>query len=295
MGERRQELLQSKLGVLLTWTKPDIAETVGPYDPSVFDEFDELRSAVVKECREVLEEFSEVEIAVLADRSSEDPTGVQDRWRELREEEVRRLRRLPPPWYAGGFGHSDKVADFAYWSRMANFAIHELLCLSVGVEPASFEEDWLIKCGDDDVDRLWKPLRFLLRRREQLVRQFSLGTPRPRVSPLSFLSWVDKVTFETHPEFLRLVRKHHAGAGTREGLWSSGPAQEDKREVDKIAQLFAAMAIDQLGYDPKQARSPIPKEIADLAASMGLSVSDDTVRKYLRLGASRIPDDWKRE
>jgi hypothetical protein len=53
------------------------------------------------------------------------------------------------------------------------------------------------------------------------------------------------------------------------------------------------MAIDQLGYNPRSARSTVPKEIAELASEMGMSVSDDTVRKFLKLGASFIPDDWE--
>ena len=60
-----------------------------------------------------------------------------------------------------------------------------------------------------------------------------------------------------------------------------------------IAQLFTAMAIDQLGYNPRDSRGPIPKEIAEIIAEMGLAVSDDTVRKYLRIGSRQIPSEWK--
>lgn len=52
------------------------------------------------------------------------------------------------------------------------------------------------------------------------------------------------------------------------------------------------MTIEYLGYRPGQARSPIPKEIAELAASMGLSLSTDTILKYLRIGAKFLPKDW---
>ena len=67
----------------------------------------------------------------------------------------------------------------------------------------------------------------------------------------------------------------------------------DKREVDKIAQILTAIAISELGYRPGAKRSPIPKEIADSAANMGLEISDDTIRKYLKIGASFLPDDWE--
>lgn len=67
----------------------------------------------------------------------------------------------------------------------------------------------------------------------------------------------------------------------------------DRREIDSVAQLFTAMAIDYLGYRPSDARSSIPKEIAELAASMGMTISDDTVRKYLKLGAKFIDPAWE--
>jgi hypothetical protein len=71
------------------------------------------------------------------------------------------------------------------------------------------------------------------------------------------------------------------------------PAEPDKREIDKIAQLFTAIAIDAYGFRPDQKRSPIPKEITDIAARLGLSVTADTVRKYLKRGASFLPPDWR--
>ena len=96
----------------------------------------------------------------------------------------------------------------------------------------------------------------------------------------------------THPKFLELLR----------GYWQSEEKQEaatvlakpDKREIDSIAQLFTAIAIDCLGDNPRSVRSPIPKEIADLASQLGMSITDDTVRKYLKLGGSFIAEGWER-
>lgn len=291
--QRRQKLLEAKLGDLLTWTKPEIAETIGPHDPSIFERYDTLRQRVISGCVEELRQYSDNQISSLLGETPDDSGDARSRWNDFLRHEIRRLNP-PPPWYAGGFGHPDHVADFEYWSRMANFTGHELLCLSVGAEPASFKQTDIEKFSMGDLSRLRPTVQFLVRRSEQLNRQFSHGNRALRVSPRIFVYWAGRVAFEAHPEFLRLLRLHHV-EGAHQPARASAPERQDPREVDKIAQLFTAMAIDHLGYDPKQARSPIPKEIADLAASMGLEVSSDTVRKYLKLGASFIADDWKPE
>ena len=110
-----------------------------------------------------------------------------------------------------------------------------------------------------------------------------------QITPRELFNWFEVVQLEIHPEFKSMYLQEAAASTEPERV----PPKTDKREIDTICQLFAAMAIDQLGYDPKSQRSPIPKEIAELAASMGLSITDDTVRKYLRRGASFIPEDWE--
>jgi hypothetical protein len=284
-----QSLLASKLGDLLTWKPPDIAETVGPYDPSLFKFYDTQRGKIVEDCEAFLRDCSEEQLKALTDRTSDDPEGIRAEWRNFREIEIRKLTRMCPPWYAGGFGHSDHVADFDYWGKMSSFTLHEILCLSLGIEPDSFRPEKIADMTKKkDISDLWPPLQFLVRRNEQLTRRFN---PRWRVIPKELLDWIEEMEFETHPELVRSLRQYHSGKP------KSSPADSavaDKREIRMIAQLFAAMAIEYYGYDPKQARSPVTKEIADLAAFMGLSISEDTVRKYLKMGASLIPKDWYR-
>lgn len=52
-------------------------------------------------------------------------------------------------------------------------------------------------------------------------------------------------------------------------------------ERDSLLKLIIGMAIDGYGYDPKASRSPVPREIAEHLESRGLSIDDDTVRKWL--------------
>ena len=60
------------------------------------------------------------------------------------------------------------------------------------------------------------------------------------------------------------------------------------KERDTLLRLVIGMAIDGYGHDPKASRSNTPKELADIMVEQGMSISDDTVRKYLKLAADTV-------
>lgn len=190
----------------------------------------------------------------------------------------------------GGFGHPDHRADFEYWCKMPSLSIPEATCLSVGINPGEFDErEFKRLLSESDRSRFWPAVQYLLKRYDLLFRKFY-----SRVGSDRLIIWAEQVDLEIPAEFRQKLLAFHAPPSLRsqEDTKASKP---DKREIDKIAQLFTAMAIDLYGYVPRDTRSTVPTDIADLAAGMGLQVSTDTIRKYLRIGASFIPDDWQRE
>ena len=69
-------------------------------------------------------------------------------------------------------------------------------------------------------------------------------------------------------------------------------AKEDKplttRERDNLLKLVIGMAIKGYRYNPSAAKSSTPKEIVEDLTSLGMNLSDDTVRKYLREAADSV-------
>lgn len=57
-------------------------------------------------------------------------------------------------------------------------------------------------------------------------------------------------------------------------------------ERNTLLKLVIGLAVRGYGYDPKANKSSIPKEIADDLFERGITVSDDTVRKYLKEAAA---------
>lgn len=288
----RKRLFEAKLGELARWRIPSISPSVGPFEPEAFKPFNKRRLEIVDAVRERLQTYSQHELIAIAEHRGREMPEVVQFWRSFLDEPIYRLKKKIPPWYAGGFGHPDYRADFDYWCKMPNFSIEEALCLSIGIEPRHFTKDVISKSKNQDFDALWSPIQFLLLRHMQLHRQFDPDSFGYRITPLRFLSWARQVKFEAHPDFFGLLEQYHPSSTSQ----STSPASEprsDPREVKKMAQLFTALAIREYGYVPDAARSPIPKEIAEMMAELGLSVSEETVRKYLRLGAQHLPKDWK--
>lgn len=286
------KIMKDKLGPHLDWTMPAIEDVVGPHDLTPFRDYDERRRAIIRSCIDKLRTFSDDGIQILTEDRLDDPDEVAKEWNGFLRTEIHRLDRSEPPWYACGFGHPGYKADFVYWSQSPYFTLQEAVLLSLGVEPSSISEGTVEKLAakdDEEQQKLWAPLKYLLRRREHMQRQFRRGSSRVQISPKELFAWFDVVQLEVHPDFKSMYLETLASSTNPERV----APKADKREIDTICQLFAAMAIEYYGYDPDGARSPVPREIVELAASMGISVTDDTVRKHLRRGAGFISKDWQ--
>lgn len=63
------------------------------------------------------------------------------------------------------------------------------------------------------------------------------------------------------------------------------------RERDTLLKLIIGLATDGYGYDPNALRSPFPKELEGILVGAGISVSDDTIRKWLKEAAQHLPQN----
>lgn len=65
-------------------------------------------------------------------------------------------------------------------------------------------------------------------------------------------------------------------------------------ERNTFLKLLIGMAVKGYNYDPKASKSTTPKEIADDLAGLGITITDDTVRKYLKEAAQAfLPESAK--
>ena len=65
------------------------------------------------------------------------------------------------------------------------------------------------------------------------------------------------------------------------------------RERESLLKIIIATAVDGLGYDPDEKRSPIPQQLADTMQLLEIGLDVDTVRKKLKEAAQFLPSNWK--
>lgn len=287
----RVELLRRKLGALLKWSVPAVCRTIGPFDLTPFEGYATELGIIIQKCIDRTDAFTRTEIAALLGKSGMASASLAAGWHSYLLTEIEAMMGAEPIWLAGGFGHPDHVADFAHWAMMPRFSVAELTCLTIGINPCEFSKDQLDRMTKATNRSEFLPtVEFLLQRYELLQRTFDHVQQDCHVQPAKFIAWANMVELTVHSGFLEPLKRYHAVRPAPSG--PVAPRKVDKREIDSIAQLFTALAIDAYGYRPRQTRSPIPTEIANVAAGMGMTITDDTIRKYLKLGTTFIPTGW---
>ncbi|AVL51384.1 hypothetical protein CEP88_01210 [Roseobacter denitrificans] len=285
--------MKQKLGWLFEWELPTIVETVGPHDPSKFADFDEKRLALVKRVQDYLADLSDEVVDKLSDPETPSDDDDKSNWLRHEREAIRQMQKFNPPWYAGGFGHENYRADFEYWAQMSSFTNHEALLLSLGVEPKHFREEEVMNMQSqlERGDTLWLPLVYLLRRREQIERQFRSYGRGHKIDPKEFFEWAHYVQLDMHPEF----HSHFVSTGKAQATPNANETDEnlDPRVRSSMLKIIATMAVAGYTYNPRDKKSDVTSDIVNDASKLGISLTDDTVRKYLKLSTKMISKDWK--
>lgn len=235
-------------------------------------------------------------------------TPDRRQWCAERRNEFEKRFRSMSTWQRALFAPDRTLAKYDYWAKAAFFSLDEILWLSVGLEPLPEFNSALIVASRRDIER--DPVvRHMVAQRELLRRGLDPNHYERRLTAQKVLGWVNLVQHELHSGFRTtleaMVRRDSApqvAAPTvveppykQEAVIEVPPEMKriDPRERQGMAKLLVAIAIEQFGYDPNSKRSPIPTELADVAARLGLELSHDTILKYLRLGAQQLPKDWK--
>lgn len=202
------------------------------------------------------------------------------------------------PWYTAPLFRTKQLADFEYWSKHEFLSLDEVVWLSVGFEP---EEKFVASIKEfDDRGSRQKPdevTTYMSRHREIIRRKFDPYNQRHKPKFGELFAWINEVNLTVHSGFYDLIMHKAAAAGnaSQPDLTHKDDGKFDGRERASMVKLIAAMAIDAYGFDPTEKRSDIPNEIEGIADRLGLNLTSKTIRKYLREGSEKLPENWKPE
>jgi hypothetical protein len=199
-------------------------------------------------------------------------------------------------------------ANFAYWAKMSAWTLWEAATVLVGINPL---------IGDDESDLRRKLNRsslktfqgiYALALRSCQTNEVSYsGTP-----PQEWLGWAksrdlpipppleaevarlqstepDTVVDKRDKQLAELKAKSAELARELTTLRTAAGQALGVRERESMLKLIIGMAIKGYGYDPKAKRNDSVRDITNDLEKCDLSLSDDTVRKYLTEGAELVP------
>ncbi len=285
-----ESIIRRTLGNLKKWEEPNIRDTVGPYFPTVFRGVTEQAQGIVHDLSTAISKLSGEDFLACFETNGAPKSDAARQIVSTNAEKARAWEKTIPIWFSGGFGHPDYVADFEYWSKMARLTLEESVSLTLGVEPKHLPQSLLEKIKKLE-DTLAPVPEYLLRRYELLRRRFDPHNFKDNLDPKELAEWINDQKLEVHPDFLGYFYKPPKPIEQLDEV-QTGVFTGDKRQLNSISKLIAAMAIDAYGYVPGDARSPIPKEIEDIAARLGLNLGRDTILTYLRIGTKDLPEGW---
>lgn len=283
--------------MLASTEKPEIPPMGEEYHKAMsglFAKRDEMSDSIRRELSWWHPDKLQASFGPNGEAQSEDGRDLVARVRREMEAAFGRLK----PWYLAPLFRTKQLADFEHWAKHEFLSLDEVVWLSVGFEP---DERFIasIKEYDDrgNKQKLDEVTTYMSRHREVIRRKFDPFNQKHKPKFADLFVWINEVNLTVHSGFFKLVSKRAA-----EPRETSKPDVPDKidskfdgRERASMVKLIAAMAIDAYGFDPTEKRSDIPNEIEGIADRLGLNLTSKTIRKYLREGSEKLPEDWKPE
>ena len=188
------------------------------------------------------------------------------------------------------------LPDFAYWAKVSLWTIEQATALLIGEDPdAIIDSSGLAPaCPPETRDRYQKMFRLL----DSHIRHSGIAFSQPpteiiecaihtKVDPPSALVEAVRAQGRT------LIEKRTAARDRSESEATAQSKALGERERKTLLRMIIGMAIGGYGYDPDAARSDTPRSIADDLSSLGIDISDQTVREKLKDACAFLPGDWK--
>ena len=283
-------LVKQKLGAICGWVAPEPLHDVGPSNTERLDQFKANVHRTEEQVRNSLILRSDDELRSLINKNAD---GLTVGWFEhLLRTEIIELGKKEPAWLAIGFGHPDHKADFNYWSKVGLLSVQEATLLSVGLEPDKEHTDFLELVRDAAGHPNKNEQAIFLSKRYRLIRDhFPFGVSSlMSVSPAWFMTLIKKTDLEV-PEGLTTALAYLNKASSDAGKVQKTESLTTS-EKGSMLKIIAAMACEQYGFDPDEARSQAVPSLRQDLDLVGLPLDDKTIRKWLREASELVPKEY---
>lgn len=176
------------------------------------------------------------------------------------------------------------------WALAPSWTHQEGVALSLNVPPQLADKVEVRRRLDE------RNVGEYVRRLEFAKRAYDMGQLPYEPAPRRFLDWAAHVGFPFPEAWEAAVPGKRLSSDDNRELPAISPpappqAQLGARERDSLLKMIIGMAVEQYGYDPRASRNDATAQIAGDLAELGISLDQDTVRKYLKEAAELLPQD----
>lgn len=200
--------------------------------------------------------------------------------------------------------------DYDFWCKADHWSHEEFIGLIVGRQPKRIITmlEYRLTPKTDCGQRVQQLKTLLVRARDKRFIDWD-------ASPRSLIAWAKTKQIEL-PEHLLNTAEKYGLMLEEEEVQSSRRASADftnvfrmkpdqpvptpiassstaTKEKESLLKMVIGMAVEGYAYDPDKRRNPTAKEVSDDLAKNGISLDEDTIRKYLKAGAELLPGDVK--
>lgn len=181
-----------------------------------------------------------------------------------------------------------------HWARMSAWTHHEASALTAGIIPSEkWSRDGLrrrdFSFGEELDTRYFRIWDLLLR--EETIYKISFPIELPEL-----LEWSERTQIDISEKFLIALYDLSRLPLAEQNLAKAdavGSAPSDQqglgmRERDSLLKMVLGMAMEQYAHDPYAKRTETAGHIESDIASIGLTLDQDTIRKYLKEARERF-------
>lgn len=225
------------------------------------------------------------------------------------QRKIRAVREQDANHTLNGFLYEAHEGDFEFYARAALWEIEEAAALFVGRNPKTFNSSTIgsFRAIPNSASTFKSYLDLL--ERACSIRQLNRSD-----RPGKFLGWAESVGIDVPAELKELVLKYNhlivappnlyprsepdnsnVGAQTPKVSSEIAASTTEKdlkqRERTSLLKLVIGMAIGGYAFDPTAKRSDTVPDIRNDLERCGLSLDEQTIRRYLREGVEMLPRD----
>lgn len=169
------------------------------------------------------------------------------------------------------FYGADPQSDREYWSRAACWTIEEAVALSFGCEPRVVNWPALKGTGHPFEMRYAE-------RRSLAIRARQMDQLKDFNEPEAFIQWAKRQGMSFDPDLEKAVSD---GKKALKATQARGDENLNAKSRQSLLKLVIGLVAATYGYDPQRARTPIAREIEGDLDRVGISLDEDTIRKWL--------------